>query len=544
MPVFEWDLDLQASEWDWREAAGPLPEIYDVSEDFWRKFEELPDLGDDLESLLESAVCHNDHHSSVLRHHDCMWAGTCLSKEHKSFVSNPLQNATTQQQQQQQTLTTPQILPTVRQQIVNTPITTIQPSMTIAPAATTTTTTTVQVNKTSPEKPKREPRRKGVIVQKTVGRSLLINSRSRIPEPTRPDTPPSLSESEEDEKKTISVVPVSEVTNQVSLRKPLQQPQQLQTTNLNVQFDHNYDKVRIDDLGVQTPSDSEEEEEEDDEEEEEEEGEGEEEEEDDDEEEVGDIEEEQIVEDSDDDDEEIDVVSLNNTNGIIRIRNQPNTLPYNPSRELCRELQNTMASAITTNKLLAVNRSTNRRIQNGASRRKRKRDDTDDEDDDEKLLIIKQQQQQQVLINSRIMPNNSNINNSNNTNSSYTTSNRYHHQHHRKNWRRTTNTTKKTRFSTDSSETDCEKRSLHNNMERMRRIGLRNAFEDLRILIPSLKESKRAAKVNILKDSADYVRHLTSKERGLAQQVVSLRLEQEKLRSRLSKLRRSLAAHR
>lgn len=238
MPVFEWDLDLQASEWDWREAAGPLPEMYDVSEDFWRKFEELPDLGDDLESLLESAVCSNDP-SNVLRHHDCMWAGMCLSKEHKTLVAG--------------TLPTPPPPPPPPPTPVVRPPTTVS-----APIAPTTNSSITAVIKTNTiEKPKREPRRKGVIVQKTVGRSLLINSRTRMPEPTRPETPPSLSESEEDDKKTVPVVPVSEVTNQVSVRRQIIQQPLHQTTNLNVQFDHNYDKsVRLDDLGVQTPSDS------------------------------------------------------------------------------------------------------------------------------------------------------------------------------------------------------------------------------------------------------------------------------------------------
>lgn len=522
MPVFEWDLDLQASEWDWREAAGPLPDMYDVSEDFWRKFEELPDLGDDLESLLESTVCNSDP-SNVLRHHDCMWAGMCLSKEHKNLVVGTLPPPPPPPP--------PPPAPIVRQPTVTTTVTT----------TTTTTTNNTVVSKTNiTEKPKREPRRKGVIVQKTVGRSLLISSRTRMPEPTRPETPPSLSESEEDEKKTVPVVPVSEVTNQVSVRRQIQQQPLHQTTNLNVQFDHNYDKsVRLDDLGVQTPSDSEEEEEEEEEDDDDEEEEEEEEEDVDEEEDY----EERIDEDSEEE-EEIDVVSLNNTVGTVRMRNQPNSLPYNPSRELRRELQDTVASAITTNKLLAASRTVNRRLNNGPGRRKRKRADSDEEDDSNTLM--QQQQQQQALLNSRVMPSSGSV-----SGSTYnpTTTPRYHHPHHRRTWRRTTvtststSTSKKSRFSTDS-ETDSEKRSLHNNMERMRRIGLRNAFEDLRVLIPSLKESKRAAKVNILKDSAVYVRHLTVQERSLAQKVMSLHHDQEKLRSRLSKLRRSLAAHR
>ncbi|GAB0089139.1 MYC [Sergentomyia squamirostris] len=47
-----------------------------------------------------------------------------------------------------------------------------------------------------------------------------------------------------------------------------------------------------------------------------------------------------------------------------------------------------------------------------------------------------------------------------------------------------------------------EKRNLHNDMERQRRIGLKNLFEALKSQIPSLRDNERAPKVNILREAA------------------------------------------
>lgn len=55
----------------------------------------------------------------------------------------------------------------------------------------------------------------------------------------------------------------------------------------------------------------------------------------------------------------------------------------------------------------------------------------------------------------------------------------------------------------DEAET-IEKRNLHNNMERQRRIGLKNLFEELKKEIPSLKDKERAPKVNILREASTY----------------------------------------
>ncbi|XP_033206816.1 bHLH transcription factor Myc [Bombus vancouverensis nearcticus] len=95
--------------------------------------------------------------------------------------------------------------------------------------------------------------------------------------------------------------------------------------------------------------------------------------------------------------------------------------------------------------------------------------------------------------------------------------------------------------SSSDDELDTEKRREHNNMERQRRIELRNAFEELRILVPAVEKKEKAPKVAILRQASAYLASLTSKEMGNAAKVADLRRQQEKLRASLSYLRRSLA---
>ncbi|XP_003702437.2 bHLH transcription factor Myc isoform X3 [Megachile rotundata] len=95
--------------------------------------------------------------------------------------------------------------------------------------------------------------------------------------------------------------------------------------------------------------------------------------------------------------------------------------------------------------------------------------------------------------------------------------------------------------SSSEDELDTEKRSLHNNMERQRRIELRNAFEELRILVPAIESKEKAPKVAILRQAAMYCDMLTELDQSTVAKVMDLRKRQEKLRARLSQLRRSLA---
>lgn len=99
----------------------------------------------------------------------------------------------------------------------------------------------------------------------------------------------------------------------------------------------------------------------------------------------------------------------------------------------------------------------------------------------------------------------------------------------------------RSRSSSSDDEPDTEKRSLHNNMERQRRIELRNAFEDLRLLVPEIEDKEKAPKVAILRQAAIYCDRLTEIDRATVAKVMEMKRRQEKLRARLSQLRRSLA---
>lgn len=89
----------------------------------------------------------------------------------------------------------------------------------------------------------------------------------------------------------------------------------------------------------------------------------------------------------------------------------------------------------------------------------------------------------------------------------------------------------------DEAET-IEKRNLHNNMERQRRIGLKNLFEELKCQIPSLKDKERAPKVNILREAAGYCTKLRRDEDLHAE----LTKKHNRLMTRVRNLKASIAA--
>ncbi|XP_053669593.1 uncharacterized protein LOC128719972 [Anopheles marshallii] len=80
-----------------------------------------------------------------------------------------------------------------------------------------------------------------------------------------------------------------------------------------------------------------------------------------------------------------------------------------------------------------------------------------------------------------------------------------------------------------------EKRNLHNNLERQRRIGLKNLFEELKRQIPQLRDKDRAPKVNILREAATLCTRLNQE----AEQLNELRQQQIKLYERVRYLRAS-----
>lgn len=83
-----------------------------------------------------------------------------------------------------------------------------------------------------------------------------------------------------------------------------------------------------------------------------------------------------------------------------------------------------------------------------------------------------------------------------------------------------------------------EKRNLHNDMERQRRIGLKNLFENLKDKVPSLREKERAPKVNILREATLLCTKLTQEDREYEQQLK----RRHRLQQRLKYLREQLAA--
>lgn len=82
-----------------------------------------------------------------------------------------------------------------------------------------------------------------------------------------------------------------------------------------------------------------------------------------------------------------------------------------------------------------------------------------------------------------------------------------------------------------------EKRKFHNNMERKRRVDLRNLFEELRELIPNLQNKKRAPKVQILNEAETLCNELSYKSKMQSKQAEELRREQARLRQAVAPLR-------
>lgn len=85
-------------------------------------------------------------------------------------------------------------------------------------------------------------------------------------------------------------------------------------------------------------------------------------------------------------------------------------------------------------------------------------------------------------------------------------------------------------------ESDEGRRSVHNSLERQRRVDLRNAFEYLRLLVPETKILEKAPKVQILKKAAVYCKQLQHTEERLLR-------EKEKLKKQMQFLQQRKAAH-
>lgn len=77
-------------------------------------------------------------------------------------------------------------------------------------------------------------------------------------------------------------------------------------------------------------------------------------------------------------------------------------------------------------------------------------------------------------------------------------------------------------------------------MERQRRIGLKNLFEELKRQIPNLRDKERAPKVNILREASILCTRLNREQ----EQLNALRKQQNRLLARVRQLRTSLHSQR
>lgn len=303
-------------------------------------------------------------------------------------------------------------------------------------------------------KTKTEPPEPVVAVTVSVRRSLLRTNRNRTRSASpRPETP---SESEEEECSPVLVgvcdqedlsvvVSATEVTGQIG-RTNCEPPKSVtpvppETPVPSYCSDHSYhinkSSVTLENLGVQTPSDSE---------------------------------------------EEIDVVSVVD-------REKHTTLPTNPSARDRQQLQLTVASAIK---------------HRGSRGRKRNVEATS---------AVAAPPQPPLTSEKR--------------------------PHKRKRAR-------------DESGGFNDKRREHNDMERQRRIDLRECIVNLRQMVPTIEKNERAAKVLILKEATKYVRGIIAEREELLrikqeerhrQAMLKLRVKELRVQLRDAKMRSSAAAN-
>lgn len=81
-------------------------------------------------------------------------------------------------------------------------------------------------------------------------------------------------------------------------------------------------------------------------------------------------------------------------------------------------------------------------------------------------------------------------------------------------------------------------RHLHNTNEQVRRIEMRQSFEELRQLVPSLIDKPKAPKVLILQEAKAYCDELFHSELRLSNQTVALTCQQDRLKNTLTGLRK------
>lgn len=88
----------------------------------------------------------------------------------------------------------------------------------------------------------------------------------------------------------------------------------------------------------------------------------------------------------------------------------------------------------------------------------------------------------------------------------------------------------------DEDEDDSVKRNLHNDMERQRRISMKNSFDVLKRHVPAIADKDRVAKVNILKQAEVFVKEQQTENHDTAKQLKQVEKQNSILKRRLDEL--------
>lgn len=92
------------------------------------------------------------------------------------------------------------------------------------------------------------------------------------------------------------------------------------------------------------------------------------------------------------------------------------------------------------------------------------------------------------------------------------------------------------RHSSDEEAEEQDRRSLHNDMERQRRVDLRNHFEELRQLVPATASREKAPKVTILIEARKHCAELTDQSRQMKERLAQKKQCHIKMQAKLQNL--------
>lgn len=108
--------------------------------------------------------------------------------------------------------------------------------------------------------------------------------------------------------------------------------------------------------------------------------------------------------------------------------------------------------------------------------------------------------------------------------------------------------TRKLRNTTNPDEYQEHRRSVHINAEQNRRTSIKHGFEELRALIPSLRDvptsSHKISKAALLHKGGDYIREMKGECANMEREAVSLKQEIERLEVEVSGLQGFLPSQR